>query len=299
MLDNTLPDGRNPIKGWTVDFLGEQKSINSEYSQRDLGFTGQLGTHWYAVYGDTLWHKPFYMIRNGISRLTNHPLQVEDLHLRSDWPGRQNQFIPWNGAWGEKGNWFIGVSSLLEVEQESTTGAIFYLVTNGIMSKDSKSIGAGIAVVKLVNGVPTVTERLGDRGYWWDADTCPRWGDVSAFRDPRSEFVYAWGGSPGCVKHHKDQKDLVFLTRVKAKNCFDLGSYEYWWGRGKGWSRKMLDRFDRETAVWDRTGQGQVVWNQYLGCYILVHLSRCPLSDLFMAYLSNLFLQLRGVSATG
>lgn len=274
--DSTAPSGSNPITRCRVRFLGEQKTADGEPSERDLGFTGQLGGRWYGVYGDTLWHEPFYMIRNGIARMTADPLRVEDLHVRRDAPPRQDQFIPWNAAWGERQDWFLGVSSLLEADAQTATGAIFYLVTNGIMKPDSRSIGAGVAVVELVDGVPTVTKRLGERGYWWDAQVNARWGDIAALRDPRSEYIYAWGGAPEMLKDDKERKSLVFLARVKAQSCFDLASYEYWWGPHKGWRSKNLDQFDRETAVWDATGQGQVVWNEYLGCYTLVHLSQFP-----------------------
>lgn len=269
--------GSNPITKWTVDFLGEQKSRNSEYSQRDLGFTGKLGKHWYAVYGDTLWDKPFYMVRNSISRCTGNPLEVEDLNVRHDLP-RQNQFIPWNPKWGEAQNWFIGVSSLLEVDPKEPIGAIFYLVTTGIMSADSKSLGAGIAMVKLVQGVPTVVKRFGEKGYWWPADTNPKWGDIAAFRDPRSEYMYTFAGAPTSLSADNDKRELVFLCRVKARDCFDQRKYEYWWGHSRGWSSRPLSQFDHETAVWKATGQGQVVWNEYLGCYIFVHLSMCRTS---------------------
>lgn len=288
--------GTNCITRWSVEFLGEQKSRNSEHSQRDLGFTGKLGKHWYAVYGDTLWNKPFYMIRNSISRCTSDPLAVEDLHLRPDMP-RQNQFIPWEPAWGEKQNWFIGVSSLLEIDSQEPVGAIFYLVTTGIMTADSRSLGTGIAMVKLVDGVPTVVKRFGDKGYWWPADTNPKWGDIAAFRDPNSEYVYAWGGAATSLAQDNSKKDLVFLTRVKARDGFDTSKYEYWWGREKGWSSQPLNQFNHQTAVWKATGQGQVVWNQYLGVYIFVHLSmtvpyRCCTSPTLTSS------KLRGASVT-
>lgn len=212
------------------------------------------------------------MIRNSVSRCTANPLEVEDLHLRRDMP-RQNQFIPWNRAWGEAQNWFIGVSSLLEVDSKEPVGAIFYLVTTGIMTADSKSLGTGIAMVKLVDGVPTIVKRFGERGYWWPADTTPKWGDIAAFQDPRSEYLFAWGGAPTSLGQDNHRKDLVFLTRVKSRHCFDQSKYEYWWGRARGWSSTPLDQFDHETAVWKATGQGQIVWNEYLRCYIFVHLS--------------------------
>lgn len=50
--------------------------------------------------------------------------------------------------------------------------------------------------------------------------------------------------------------------------------YEYWWGRQKGWKSELLTTFTAETAVMWMSGQGQVVWNKYLNCYVFVRLGK-------------------------
>ncbi|KAK8068698.1 hypothetical protein PG994_005314 [Apiospora phragmitis] len=305
-LDNTRPAGVNIISHdhtFTTNFLGLQLANNSA-SHRDLGFTGQLGGRWYAVYGDVLWCAPgvtdpakdspgFHgMVRDAISLCTDDPLVVHDLHL--DIVGRQQQFIPFHTEWGETGDFGFGGTSLVEVDSETNVGAVFYLVVKilpGVHLLLAVSIeltgscqngnktgyrGAGIAKVQLLDGIPTVTHRFGDRGYWWDADSTARYGDVAAFRDPRSEYIYAWGGAPMKIKGWVDSS-YVYQCRVKATEAFDLARYEYWWGRQMGWKSESLTTFTAETAVMWMSGQGQVVWNDYLGCYVFVRLG--PLSN--------------------
>jgi hypothetical protein len=57
------------------------------------------------------------------------------------------------------------VSSLLEVDNDTATGAIFYLVINGIITADSECLDSGIAMVQLIAGVPTVTRKFGDSSF--------------------------------------------------------------------------------------------------------------------------------------
>lgn len=139
-IDNTQPAGVNVISHdhtFTTEYLGLQLADNSA-SHRDLGFTGQLGGKWYAVYGDVLWCAPgvtdpaadppgFHgMVRDAISLCTDDPLIVHDLQL--DAKGRQQQFIPFNEDWGEASDFGFGGTSLVEVDSETNTGAVFYLV---------------------------------------------------------------------------------------------------------------------------------------------------------------------------
>lgn len=84
--------------------------------------------------------------------------------------------------------------------------------------------GAGIAKVQLVNDTPTVTQRFGDRGYWWDANTTARYGDIAAYRDTRSDYIYAWGGAPMGITDWV-QSAYVYQCRVKAADAFDLTKY--------------------------------------------------------------------------
>ena len=132
--------------------------------------------------------------------------------------------------------------------------------------------GAGVAKVELVDDVPTVTHRYGANGIWWDAETQPRYGDIAAYRDVNSDYVYVWGNPPGCITDW-GQCQYIYQARVKAADAFDLSKYEYWWGRQKGWKQNQpLTTFNTETAVMWGAGQGQVVYSPYYQCYIYVHL---------------------------
>ena len=94
--DNTQPSGTNPVKVSKVDQLGEQ--LDNSCTHKDLGFTGQLGGDWFAIYGDNLWcasgvtdpnsdSSGFHgMVRDSIARCTSDPLKVDFTHLNSDTP---------------------------------------------------------------------------------------------------------------------------------------------------------------------------------------------------------------------
>ncbi|OTB10067.1 hypothetical protein K445DRAFT_78519 [Daldinia sp. EC12] len=242
-------------------------------------FTGELQGKWYAVYGDTLWcasgvtdpasdSDGFHgMVRDAVSLMTDDPLVVVDMHLNDDTPVRhQLQFVPFNTAWGEDNTYGFGGTSLFETADGA--GGLFYLVN----ANDAGLKGAGVAKVALVNGEPTVTQRFGDNGYWWPSGSTPRYGDVAAFQDPRSEYVYAWGGAPTSVTDSIGAQ-YVYLLRVKAADVYDLDRYEYWWGPD-GWKTgQPLTEFGAQRAVAWFIGQGQIVWSEFYECYIFVHLS--------------------------
>lgn len=138
-LDNTQPAGENPIRGFTVDYLGEQLANNS-CSHRDLGFAGSIAGQWFAVYGDTLWAAPgvrhpaddvdgFHgMVRNSVSRLGPDPLVVHDLNLNER--QRQNQFAQWKEEWGETNTTGFGGTSIVETDPQAGEGAVFFLVVS-------------------------------------------------------------------------------------------------------------------------------------------------------------------------
>ncbi|GKT52338.1 uncharacterized protein ColSpa_12519 [Colletotrichum spaethianum] len=277
-MDSTTAVGTNPIVNPKVEYLGLQKADNS-CSHRDLGFTGAIAGKWYAVWGDVLWcdagvkdpekDTPGFhgMVRDAVSAVTSDPLLVHDLNMGDN--QRQKQFIPFNASWGERFDTGFGGTSLVETDAATGTGAVFYLVNQNAAGL----VGAGIAQVNVINGTPTVTKRYGEKGYWWPADTNPRYGDIAAFRDPRSEYIYAWGGPPTTISRSDWlQSSYVYMVRVKASEAFDLSKYEYWWGRQRGWSTERLTTFTAETAAVWGTGQGQVVWNEFYQCYIFVHL---------------------------
>ena len=140
--DNTQPSGTNPIQSgaFTADYLGAQVADNS-CTHRDLGFAGHIAGSWYAIYGDNLWcdagvtdptqdTSGFHgMVRDSVSLLGTDPLKVHDLNLNGDTPvAHPNQFVPFNGDWGEDGSTGFGGTSLVETDGGSSTGALYYLV---------------------------------------------------------------------------------------------------------------------------------------------------------------------------
>lgn len=149
-----------------------------------------------------------------------------------------------------------------------------------------------MARVQVIGHTPTVIERLdqNNTGYWWPSDDHPRYGDVAAYRDIHSDYIYALGGAPNPVTSWPENQ-YVYQIRVKASEAFDLSAYEYWWGRGTGWKRQPLTSFDSTTAVLWGIGQGQIVWSKYFDCYIFVHLGTfcsCEHSHVNYSWLSIL-----------
>lgn len=143
-------------------------------------------------------------------------------------------------------------------------------------SSEDQTFGAGVAKVELQDGIPTITQRFGDNGWWWDGKLTPRYGDVTAYRDVNSEYIYLLGGSPG--EATDSSFNNIYQARVPAAQAFDLQAYEYWWGAEDGWKSDVLTRFDDSTAILYSVGQGQIAYNAYLKSYVFVHLSQFYLS---------------------
>lgn len=121
-------------------------------------------------------------------------------------------------------------------------------------ANDAGLKGAGVGRVQVKNGSPVVVERYGSTGYWWDDATHARYGDVAAYRDLWSDYIYAYGGAPSSQTGYVNS-NYVYLTRVKASEAFDLSKYQYWYGREQKWSSTPLTEFTSETAVLWNVGQ--------------------------------------------
>ncbi|TEA19499.1 hypothetical protein C8034_v008383 [Colletotrichum sidae] len=225
-VDNTQPFGTNPINKPKVEYLGFHAADNS-CSHRDLGFTGAIAGQWYALWGDVLWCDA------GVTGAGKGHAWIP----RHGDNGRQRQLVPFNSFWGEKFDTGFGGTSLVETNPDTATTAVFYLVNSAGL------VGAGVAKVDVINGTPT------------PAHTNPRYGDIVAFRDPRSDFVYAWGGPPTTASGWVEGSS-VYLVRVKASEAFDMSKYQYWWGLQQGWKSDRLTAFTSETATLWGAGQG-------------------------------------------
>lgn len=140
-IDNTQPEGENPIGDVSVKFLGEQND-RKYCSHRDLGFAGCIQGKWYALYGDTMWchhgltekpHEPdqFYgMARNAVSALTDDPLVVKDLHVDTHGDKQfQKQFVPFKEEWGESNTFGFGGTSIVETDGEGMAAMYILIVS--------------------------------------------------------------------------------------------------------------------------------------------------------------------------
>lgn len=142
--DNTQPYGENHAFVTNLEFLGIQTSNNS-CSRRDLGFTGKLGDHWYAIHGDAIWCAPNQtnamaktndtmfrgMVRNTISMMTDDVLKPYDLYVddRKPVPGPR-QFFEFVREWGEHLLTGFGGTSICAVDEK--TGAVYYAIVCSI-----------------------------------------------------------------------------------------------------------------------------------------------------------------------
>lgn len=127
--------------------------------------------------------------------------------------------------------------------------------------------------MQVIDGTPTCIQRsdTGNTGYWWPTDDYARYGDVAAYADVNSEYIYAIGGVPNSVTSWPDT-EYVYQLRVPADQLYVLDAYEYWWGRETGWSKEILTSFNETTAVMWGVGGGQIVWSEYFKVYIFAHL---------------------------
>ncbi|KAL9106673.1 MAG: hypothetical protein Q9227_008325 [Pyrenula ochraceoflavens] len=221
-IDNTQPSGINPISNFHVDSLGDQTSANSCVN-RDLGFTGALGGTYYAVYGDTSWcasgvsdpSKNNFavfsgMVRDTIAQVGNDPLHPTDFNLNSG--DRPQQFIPFNASWSETQDFGFGGTSPCATDDSKSQGVVYYVIN----ANNAGLRGVGVALVEVQNGAPTVIQRStsdSTPGYWWSANTTARYGDVVAYRDQNSEYIYALGGAPNSAQGFTDQQDGGHVER--------------------------------------------------------------------------------------
>lgn len=259
-----------------VDLLGDVHSLTT-YVKRDLGFAGQLGPYVLLSYGDTMYSDANYsdtwrgMTSDSVALATQDPLEVVDPVLNTD--GYPPQFCPILSSFGEdSATCALGITNVVETNS-STDGILFFLL-NHRPGGTNNLMGAGVASVTLDTSqdppVPRI-QRLPPQ-FWWDATAEPWYGDVCALR--WNGFIYAYG-------HGIEGNPWVYLTRVRAGDATDVNCYEYW--NGDGWQAERLDGTsvgDKESVFW-QINQGQVVWSNYMGCFVFVYcgmfqLPPCP-----------------------
>lgn len=271
-ITNSSVSSRQPRKLSVacVDFLGEVHSITTTV-KRDLGFQGQLGPYILLTYGDTMYtnttmpshtlsnHTFMGMTSDSMALATHDPLQVIDPVLDNN--GYPPQFCPLHKEYNEEpSEYSLGITNVVETTPGSGQGILFFLLNHRPGGVNNLR-GAGVATVSLSNTyppVPTVT-RL-DR-YWWDGDTEPWYGDVCALR--HGDHIYAYG--------HTKHDPFVYLARVHWQSATSKDRYEYW--NGSGWQKqvpKTTELGEKAKMFW-QINQGQVVWSEYLNCFLFVY----------------------------
>ncbi|KAH7022101.1 hypothetical protein EDB80DRAFT_805724 [Ilyonectria destructans] len=142
------------------------------------------------------------MVRDSVSALMDDPLVVHDLNLNSD-----------DITWSDTNIFEFGGTSIVETDYSSGTGAVYYLVNDAENYK-----GPGVGMAELVDGVPSVTHRFGDSGWWWSGDSTPKY-DVAAHRDPKSEYIYILGNRNS--ESGFSANSYVYQASVSADDAFN------------------------------------------------------------------------------
>ncbi|KAM0809708.1 hypothetical protein AB5N19_10054 [Seiridium cardinale] len=187
--DGTQPAGTDPVAKFSTEYLGSQHTDNGQAigiwaSQVSSAGIGMLSTAKFfgAAEGVPNPDKDtdgFHgRARDSLSKCTaDDPLKVHDLNMNEI--ACQLQFVPHNESWGETSSYVFGGTSLVETDDSTGTGAVFYLVVSTITpiylwspplirryhADENGLIGAGLAQVELVDGTPTVTYHHGENGW--------------------------------------------------------------------------------------------------------------------------------------
>ena len=259
-----------PITVAQVAFLGDVRSENT-YVVCDLGFAGQIDAYVLLSYGDTLYTDSNYsatpfrgMVSDSIALATHDPLKVLDVNLNDD--GYPTQFCPIMTDMGEDPTeCALGITNV--VETYPGQGIIYYLL-NHRPNGTNNLLGAGVATITLDTTVypplPNI-QRANQSQYLWDGSCEPWFGDVGAIR--YNDYIYAYG--------HAQDIAWVYLARVPWQDATDVTCYEYW--NGDGWQSERLNYGvgEKESVFW-AVNQGQVVWNDYYGCFLFVYCGNFP-----------------------
>lgn len=254
--------GQLPLKVKSVEPIGDVRSKNT-YVNRDLGFPGKVGKHVFLSYGDTMWSnasndKGFMgMTSDSLALATPHPCEVHDVTVQGN--GYPAQFCPVMKEYGEDMSTdAMGITSVVEMNPDQ---GILFFAKNHRPGGNDHIVGAGVAVVTIqpgADGLPVpACQRLGE--YWWDGETEPYYGDVTALR--AGDHIYAYG--------HAKNSQHVHVARVHHDHATDLNSYEYW--NGSDWQSERIRNVGEKEGVFWAVQQGQMIWSKWYGCFVFIY----------------------------
>lgn len=122
-------------------------------------------------------------------------------------------------------------------------------------------VGAGVATVTIAHAEGRSPEPYARRlaRYWWDAETEPCYGDVTAVR--QGEHIYAYGHAKGTA--------YVYVARVHYTKATELNCYEYW--NGQEWQLERLYNVGEKEGFFWQIQQGQMIYSDYYQCFLFVY----------------------------
>lgn len=113
-------------------------------------------------------------------------------------------------------------------------------------------------------------------------------GDVGAVLNPLDGYIYAYGHGPAW---DDELNARTFLARVPKDKATDINAYEYWKNGAREWTRQRqangtfgTAKLEKEDAIFDWRVMNQAVpfWNVRYGCWMFVHGSSWPASDVLV-----------------
>lgn len=255
---------------------------------RDLGFSSVLGGRIIWTWGDTLMGNQKSCMICAVDSTTIGTLDSKGISLDSAIaPGSRNvanwiDCSPEEEADGGLEKYAFGGTNIVEYPPHSGHGVVYYL-KNERPGGISIIRGAGIATVSITDDNIPHSNRCGNT-LWSQHE--PWYGDVAAVLNPSDNNIYVYGHGP---VWDQDLSSRTFLARVPADRATSLDDYEYWLNSTSSWTKQRQGngesdgtlRLKPEDAVfdWFVMNQATPFWSNYYACWMVIHGSSWPGSD--------------------
>lgn len=181
----------------------------------------------------------------------------------------------------------FGGTNTVEIGEGSGKGLVYYLKNYRPEGKDQIQ-GAGVARCRIGEDNVPISERVGTT-LWTELE--PAWGDIGAVLNAADGYVYAFGHGP---KWDEELSARGYVCRVRAEGeaWATVDEYEYFLaGEGEGgkWTRRRqadgafgTGVLRKEDAVfgWHAMSQSVPFWSVWFGCWMLLHTSNWPESEI-------------------
>ena len=279
----------------TPVFIGNYTPNPNDQTVRDLGFSGKIRSTVINSFGDTITCSNAYYQTgcSGLSLRANSAGIGLSATRYKDTPNPQSaeMFCKFMSSETPADSYGMDITNV--VPTSSTTGVLYFLAIrrNIANNPNPPAVGAGIAKITFGGSGNPICTRLSE--HVWNGLTEPWYGDHSAFLGAAGDYIHAVGGA----NTTNAGGNYLFITRVPFGSATDVSAYQYW--NGKAWQTGRItagktsvikltphsphscsaytDRGNQSlsaalvdvngTPITDQ-GQGQIMYNKYLGQYI-------------------------------